>query len=190
MPWSREPRHHRVAVDSRGQLDDVDEPRAHVVGVVRERRLDVDAGEQLVVDALRRARARLEDPVELLELADAECRREVVEAVVVTEAAVLQPARSLEPALVAQRDEQLVLVLVARRDGAALARRHLLVRIERPDGRMAVRAERLALVLRAERLARVLDHRDARAARRAGAARRTRPGSRRCRRRRSPSSAA
>ena len=73
----------------------------------------------------------------------------------------LQPARGLEPALVAQRDEQLVLCLVARRHGAAFARRHLLVRIERPDGRMAVRAERLALVLRTERLAAVLDHRDA-----------------------------
>ena len=72
----------------------------------------------------------------------------------------LQPARGLEPSLVAQRDEQLVVRLVARRHGAALTRRHLLVRIERPDGRMPVRTEWLALVLRAERLAAVLDHRD------------------------------
>ena len=108
MPCVGEARHHAVAVDTGGQLDDVDEPRAHVVGVVRERRLDVDVGEQLVVDAGDGA-ARREDPVELLELADAERRRQVVEAVVVTEASVLQPARRLEPSLVAQRDEQLVL---------------------------------------------------------------------------------
>ena len=44
-----ESRHHGVAIDPRRELDDVDEPRADVVGVVRERRLDVDAGEQLVV---------------------------------------------------------------------------------------------------------------------------------------------
>ena len=79
-----------------------------MVGVVRERRLDVDVGEQLAVDGCDRA-AGGEDPVELLELPDAERGREVVEAVVVTEASVLEPARRLEPALVAQRDEQLVL---------------------------------------------------------------------------------
>ena len=50
---------------------------------------------------------------------------------------------------------------VCGRHRAALARRHLLVRVEGPDGGMSVRAQRLALVHRAERLARVLDQRDA-----------------------------
>ena len=44
-----EPRDHAVAVDARGQLHDVDEPRALVVGVVGERHLDVEPGEQLAV---------------------------------------------------------------------------------------------------------------------------------------------
>ena len=108
IPFGRQSRHHRVAVDTGRQLDDVDEPRALVVGVVRKRCLDVDVGEQLVVDR-GDTTPRGEDPVELLELADAERRREVVEPVVVTKPSVLQPARGLEPALVPQRDEQLVL---------------------------------------------------------------------------------
>ena len=76
----------RVAVDARRQLDDVDEPRALVVVVVGERRLDVDAGEQLVV-ARGDPAPRRQDPVELLELADAERSRDVVEPVVVSRAA-------------------------------------------------------------------------------------------------------
>ena len=108
MPWSASRAITAVAVDAGGQLHDVDEPRAHVVGVVGERRLDVDVREQLAV-ARRDLAARREDPVELLELADPERGREVVEAVVVAEAPVLEPARRLEAALVAQRDEQLVL---------------------------------------------------------------------------------
>ena len=80
-----------------------------MIVVVGERRLDVDPGEQLVV-ARRDAATRREDAVELLELPDPERGREVVEAVVVAEPPVLQPARRLEAALVAQRDEQLVLV--------------------------------------------------------------------------------
>ena len=57
----REARHHAVAVGARGQLHDVDEPRADVVVVVGERQLDVDVGEQLRVapaTALRAARIR------------------------------------------------------------------------------------------------------------------------------------
>ena len=79
-----------------------------MVGVVGERQLDVDVGEQLRVRR-RDLATRREDPVELLELADPERRRDVVEPVVEAEPPVLQPARRLEPALVAQRDEQLVL---------------------------------------------------------------------------------
>ena len=130
-----------------------------MVGVVRQRQLDVEAGEQLGV-ARGDLAPRVEDAVELLELPDPERRRDVVEPVVEAEPAVLEPARRLEPALVAQRDEQLVLLGRAGRDRAALAGRHLLVRVEGPDRRMAVRAERPALVLGAERLARVLDERE------------------------------
>ena len=70
---------HALAVDAAGELHDVDEPGAHVVGVVGERQLDpVDAREQLGV-ARRRGLAQREDPVELLELPDpdrgAACRR-------------------------------------------------------------------------------------------------------------------
>ena len=151
MPSVGEARHHRVTVDAGGKLDDVDEPGALVIGVVGKRCLDVDISQQLAVDGCN-GTARSEDPVELLELADAERRRDIVEAVVVTKASVLQPARRLEPALVPERDEQLVLLRRARRDGAALAGRHLLVRVEGPDGGMAVRAERAALVARAQRL--------------------------------------
>ena len=80
-----------------------------MVGVVGERHLEVEPGEELRVPR-RDLATRGEDAVELLELADAERRREVVEAIVETEPAVLQPARGLEPTLVAQRDEQLVLL--------------------------------------------------------------------------------
>ena len=48
---------HAVAVDAGRELDDVDEPRADVVGVVGERKLDVEPSEQLPV-ALRDRRRR------------------------------------------------------------------------------------------------------------------------------------
>ena len=66
-----------------------------MVRVVGERRLEVDVAQQLVV-ALGDCAPRLEDAVELLELPDPERGRDVVEAVVVTEPPVLQPARRLE----------------------------------------------------------------------------------------------
>ena len=141
------------------ELHHVDEPRALVVGVVRQRELDVEAGEQLGV-AIGDLAAGLEDAVEPLELPDSERRRDVVEPVVEAEPAVLEPAAAVEPALVAKRDEQLVLLGRPGRDRAALARRDLLVRVEGPGREMAVRAERLALVPGAERLARVLDERE------------------------------
>jgi hypothetical protein len=72
-----------------------------VIRVVGKRRLDVDNRQELAV-AVRDLPAPREDPVELLELADAERRREIVEAVVEPQAAVLEPARRLEPPLVAQ----------------------------------------------------------------------------------------
>jgi len=63
-----EPLHHGLAVEPAVELDDVDEPRALVVRVVRVRRLDaVDVSEQLRVPGSRRT-AELEDPVELLQL--------------------------------------------------------------------------------------------------------------------------
>ena len=54
-----------------------------------------------------------------------------------------------------------MLVLVVRRDRTALARRDLLVRVEREDGRMAVRTDWVSLVPGAECLARILDEREA-----------------------------
>src|SRR6266511_3286140 len=130
-----------------------------MVVVVRERRLHLEALEQLRV-AVRDLCASGEDPVELLELPDPERGGHVVEAVVVTEAPVQEPRARLEPSLVAQRREQLVLALVVRRDGAALTRRDLLVRIEREHRRVAVRPDGPPFVPRSERLARVLDERE------------------------------
>ena len=130
-----------------------------MVGVVRQRKLDVEAGEQLGV-ALGDLAASLEDAVEPLELADSERGRDVVEPVVEAEPAMLEPAAAVEAALVAERDEQLVLLGRRGRDRAALAGRDLLVRVEGPGREMAVRAERLALVPGAEGLARVLDERE------------------------------
>src|SRR5262249_57659623 len=150
---------HRVAVDPARELDDVDEPRALVVGVVGERKLEVEPREELRV-ARRDLASAGEDAVELLELSDAERRRDVVEPVVEAEAPVLEPARRLEAALVAQRDEQLVLLGRAGEDGSALAGRDLLVPVERKFRGVAVRAERAPLVPRTERLAGVFDERE------------------------------
>src|SRR5437588_347569 len=102
-----------------------------------------------------------EDLLELLQLANPKRGGDVVQAVVEAEAAVLEPARGLEPSLVAERDEQLVLGLRVGRDRAALAGRDLLVRIEGEDSRVPVRAEPPALVHSPECLARVLDEREA-----------------------------
>src|SRR6266511_3175779 len=153
-----EGRYGAVAIRGFGQPHDIDKPRAHVLFVVCERRLHLEALEQPRV-AGRDLCASGEDPVELLELTDPERRGHVVEAVVVTEAPVQEPRARLEPSLVAQRREQLVLALVVRRDGAALTRRDLLVRIEREHRRMAVRPDGPPFVPCSERLARVLDER-------------------------------
>ena len=91
--------------------------------------------------------------------ADPERGAEVVEAVVVAEANVLEPGAVVAAALVAQALEQAPVLLGVGDDDAALAGGHLLVRIEGEDRRHAVTAYRLALVLGAERLAGVVDQR-------------------------------
>src|SRR5205807_6251487 len=98
----------------------------------------------------------LEDRVQLLELPDPDRRGDLVEAVVVAEPRVLEPAAAVRPALVGERLEEAPLVLVGGDDHAAFAGRHLLVRIEREDRGPAVRADRPALVRGSERLAGIL----------------------------------
>ena len=61
-----------------------------------------------------RRSARVEDPVELLELADADRRADVVDAVVEAEPRVLEPAAAVRAPLVAQRLEQPPFVLGMR----------------------------------------------------------------------------
>ena len=84
----------------------------------------------------------------------------IVQPVVEAEPGVLEPAAAVGAALVPQRFQQPPLLLGVRRDHPALARRHLLVRIEREDGRGAMRAESRAAVVGSERLARILDQRE------------------------------
>ena len=132
-----------------------------MIGVVAPGQLDaVDAGEQLVI-ALRHLVTQPEDAIELLELADTDGRPDVVDAVVVAEVGVIEPAAAVRASLVAQALDHLPRVLVVGRDHAAFARRHLLVRVEGPDGVLAVRAKVLTLVQRAERLAGVVDQGEA-----------------------------
>ncbi len=128
-----------------------------MVDVVGERRLDpIHVDEQLVI-AGSDLRTRGEQVVELLELTDPDRGREVVEAVVVPVARVIEPAVGVRPALVPEAREQLPLFLGAGRHHPALAGRDLLVGVEREHGEMAVRADRRASVLGPQRLAGVLD---------------------------------
>ena len=145
-----------VAIRSLGQLHDVHEPAADVLRVVRERRLGVDAVQQLAVSR-RHLPARDENRVEPFELRDPERGRDVVEAVVVAQAAVQEPGARFEPSLIPERHEHLMLFPRGGRHRPALAGRDLLVRIEGEHGRVPVRADRTAAVTRAEGLARVLD---------------------------------
>src|SRR5436309_721501 len=148
--------HDALAVDPRRKLDDVDEPRAPVVGVVREWRLDaIDTPKQTGVPRGRRT-THLEHPVELLQLTDPECRLDVREPVVEADPRVVEPARVVRAALVAKADEQVALLLGVRRDHSALAGRQLLVRIEAERARRHMRADRTALVLRARRTTRAV----------------------------------
>ena len=148
----------------------------------------VDVGQQLRV-ARGDLGAAGQDPVELLELADPDRGPDVVDAVVEPEPRVVEPAAAVGATLVAQALEQLPRLLRPRRHDAALAGRDLLVRVERPDGVLALRTERALPVPRSERLARVVDQRQPVPAPRSLAIRPIRSGTRRCRRRRSPSCA-
>ena len=76
--------------------------------------------------------------VEALHLADPERGCDITQPVVQTEADVLEPAARLRTALVAERAHEMPLVLRVRHDHPALARRQLLVGIEREDARDAV----------------------------------------------------
>src|SRR5262249_51586983 len=123
----------------------------------RDRQLDaVDAAQELAVPGGDVAPQR-EDLVELLDLPDPERRPHVVKAVVVAEPHVLEPAARATATPVAERAEQPPLLLRMRRHDAALARRDLLVRIEREDRARPVRADHRAAVLGTERFARILD---------------------------------
>ena len=128
-----------------------------MVVVVGERQLEpVHVREQLCV-ARRGRLAQGENRVELLELTDSEGGADIVDAVVEPEPRVVEPAAAVGAALVAQAHKLAPRVLRVRRDDAALSRGHLLVRVEGEDRIDALRAEPAALVLRAERLAGVLD---------------------------------
>ena len=155
-------RHHAAAVELRRELRDVDEPGAPVVRIVGERSLDpVQLLEHRSVTR-RRGGPQLQDPVELLELGDSDRGLDVRPAVVEAEPHVVEPgALAVGAALVPEADEQLPLLLGMRRDDAAFAGRHLLVRVEAEHRRRAVGTDRAALVLGAERLGRVLDQRQA-----------------------------
>ena len=108
-----------------------------MVGVVRERNLDAfDLAQELRV-ARGDLGTELEDAVELLDLREPERGREVVEAVVVAEARVREPFAGVAAALVGEALQERPLLLGLHGDRAALARRHLLVRVEGEDGRRA-----------------------------------------------------
>ena len=156
----------------------------------RRQRLDpVDVLEQLGV-ARSSGGSERQHPVQLLELRDPERGLKIGPAVVEPEPHVVEPAGAVVgPALVAQAAEQLPLLLGVRRDDAALAGRHLLVRVEAEDARRAVGADRRPLVAGAECLGRVLDQRDPVPVAQLASAARARMGSRTCPRRRAPSSA-
>src|SRR6266540_2061051 len=150
--------HHASPIEIRSELDDVDKPRAAVVGGVGGRRLDGSEAREQVVITPGRPRSELQDPVELLELGDPDRRLEVRPAVVEAEPDVVEPAPlSVRAPLVAQALEQAPLVFGLRHDHPALAGRHLLVRVEAEGGGRAVRADRPPLVLGPERLGGVLD---------------------------------
>ena len=124
-----------------------------MIGVVGERDLDtVDVAQELAVP-LGNLAPQPQDLVELLELRDPDRRADVVQAVVEPEPHVVEPAAFVAAALIAQRAQREPLLFRVGVDDAALAGRDLLVRIEREHARPALRADRRALVLGAERLA-------------------------------------
>src|SRR4051794_27870943 len=93
-------------------------------------------------------------PVEPLELLDADRAGDVGQAVVEAEAVVIQPAHVGRAALVALGIDALLRRGVVADDDAALAGRHLLVRVEGEDRRVSAGADGGAVAVpRAERLA-------------------------------------
>ena len=160
-PLGAELAHHRRPVRAVRQRDDVHEPRARVVGVVRTERLDVEARQQPPIP-LRGRRAELEHPVELLELRDPDRSLNVGPAVVEAEAHMVEPGAALVVApLVAQAAKELPLLLRVGKDDTALTGRDLLVRVEAEHAGNAVAADGPALVLGAERFRGVLDQGEA-----------------------------
>ena len=147
---------HPVSVDSRGEFDDVDEPRPPVLVVVSKRRLDpLHRGQELTVAGGHLGPGG-EDLVVAFELGQAERRGEVVESVVVAEARMRQPLAGVTPALV-RRLFRSSLLFRADGHGAPFSGGHLLVRVEREDGRTARGTDGPSSVLGAERLAGVFD---------------------------------
>ena len=148
---------HPLAVGALGELDHVDEPRPPVILVVGARQDEtVGAGQKLVVPRGHGAPPG-ENQVQLLELAQADRRADVVDPVVEAEPRVVEPPAAVGPALVAQALEQEPRLLRPGRDDATLARRDLLVGIEREDRVLALSADRPPLVDGAERLAGIVD---------------------------------
>src|SRR5436190_1605762 len=143
------------------QRHDVDEPGARVVGVVGAGELDTRHVREKRPIAGSGGAAALEDLRELLKLGEADRCAHVVEPVVEAETSVLEPAAGIGASLVAEAAEELPLLLGVGGDHPPLTGRHLLVRVEGEDGRRAVRAHERATVDRAERLAGVLDQRQA-----------------------------
>ena len=124
----------------------------------------VGAGQPEALDARQRLRVERRDPrprgeqlVEPLQLSDAERAGEVVEPVVEAQPVVVEPAHVGRPALVALGVDALLDLGRRRQDGAALARRDLLVRVEAEHAQVAASADLGAVgVGRPERLAGVL----------------------------------
>ncbi len=132
-----------------------------MVDVVRARELNAgEPAEQFGV-AAGNAGAQREDLVELFELADPDRSVNVIEPVVEAESRMLEPAAVIGAPLIAERAQQSPRLFGVRRDHPALAGGDLLVRIEGERRVDPVRTDRLALVLGAEGLARILDEHEA-----------------------------
>ena len=99
-----------------------------------------------------------EDLVDALDLRDAHRCRQLVEAVVVAKAVVLEPLAGVGPALVRERLQAGLQLGIVGGDHASLARRDLLVRVEGEDRGVAVRADAPPLRERADGLGGILDH--------------------------------
>src|SRR6185295_11649651 len=146
-----------IAYAAGGETYHVDEP-AHARRPRREPRCGhtLDVREPFVVPT-GDARALGDQLVEALHLDGAERRRELVEAIIVTEPAVREPAVEHVAPLIAEAAEEPVPLSVRRDEHTALAGRHRLVRVEGEHTRVGESAGGAALVGGANRLARVLD---------------------------------